>query len=154
MLYFYYVNKEYANFLRQYDEKVPNLNYDSHDKFFCGVVFEINGFKYYAPISHETVKQQTSLIIYDKGRAISSIKFAFMIPVLDEHLTKIDFEVIAKDDPKYADLLRAEYRYCSSIAEKLYDKAKSVYNIGPNKSHRLNFVCCQFKELEKHVNDY
>ena len=82
MLYFYYVNKEYANFLRQDDEKVPNLNYDSHDKFFCGVVFEINGFKYDAPISHETVKQQTSLIIYDKGRAISSIKFAFMIPVL------------------------------------------------------------------------
>ena len=78
MIAFYYVDKKYADYLRTHDRKVPNTDYETHRKFVCGVVLHVNGVKYYAPISHDTQKRQTSIIIRDKGRPISSIKFCFM----------------------------------------------------------------------------
>ena len=149
MLNFYYVNKDYADYLRQTDNKVPELEYDSNDKFFCGIVLSVNGISYYAPISHDTQYQQTSLLIKDKGKSISSIKFAFMIPVSPNQLNRIDFSEVEKTDKKYADLLRAEYRYCASHKTDINEKALKVYAIGCNPSHRLNSVCCNFKKLEE-----
>lgn len=157
MFAFYYIDKEYCDFLRTFDPKVPELNYDEYDKFFCGVVLDVNGIRYYAPISHDTHVQRTNLLIYDKGRAVSSIKFSFMVPVMQEKLlARLDFGEIAQKDPKYADLLRAEYRYCSTtqMQQKIVAKANSVYRIGCNKNHRLNINCCQFDVLEAHMNEY
>ncbi len=73
MISFYYVNKAYAAYLCQVDNKVPSLAYETHDKFFCGVVISVNNTKYYVPVSHDLSKQQTSLPIFDKGRHISSL---------------------------------------------------------------------------------
>lgn len=154
MLSFYYVNKDYVDYLRQFDSKVPTLNYDTHDKFFCGIVLNVGEIKYYVPVSHDTSRQQTSLLIYDGVRAISSLKFAFMIPVPISKINRIDFNEIAKTDTKYADLLRAEYSYCSSHRNEIYNKASSVYRIGCNKNHRLSGVCCDFKKLEEKYTDY
>lgn len=154
MFAFYYVDKNYVNYLYQFDSKVPTLNYDSHDKFFCGVVLTINNIKYYAPVSHDTQKQQTNFLIKHKGNVISSIKFSFMIPVPDYALTKMDFNEIAKTDNKYADLLRTEYSYCSSHKKEIMAKAASVYRIGINKNHKLNSVCCDFKKLELEYMNY
>ena len=154
MLKFYYVDQLYADFLRTYDPKVPALSYEAHDKFFCGVVLKVNEKKYYAPISHDTNRQQTSLLIYDKGRVISSIKFAFMIPVPDNVLNLLDFNTIAQTDLNYANLLRAEYLFCSRHEQIILKKATSVYRIGCNKKHRLNPMCCQFSDLEAHVEEY
>lgn len=154
MLQFYYVDKKYADYLRKFDKQVPSLNYDSHDKFFCGIVLKIGDIKYYAPISHETRKQQTNIIITDKGVPISSIKFCFMIPVPNSEITKLDFREIAKTDKAYADLLEAEYKFCKKNKTAIYNKAKSVYRIGSNEKHRLNYTCCKFKVLEKHMKAY
>ncbi len=71
-----------------------------------------------------------------------------MIPVPDEEINKIDFRKIAVRDSKYADLLRAEYAYCSAHEEDIRNKAESVYKIGCNKKHVLNHVCCDFQLLE------
>lgn len=60
----------------------------------CGIVLEVNGVKYYAPISHKTEKQQTNLQIYDKGKVISTIRFSFMIPAFDEVLKFKDFKIL------------------------------------------------------------
>ena len=154
MLDFYYVEKSYVDFLRQFDPQVPSLEYVTHDKFFCGVVFNINNIKYYAPISHDTKKQQTNIIIENKGQKISSIKFSFMIPVPNDVLTKIDFNEIAKTDIKYANLLRAEYKYCSSHVNDIQAKANAVYKIGLNTKHQLHHVCCKFKDLESIMTKY
>ncbi len=36
MLAFYYVDKDYADYLREFEPKVPVLDYERYDKFFCG----------------------------------------------------------------------------------------------------------------------
>jgi protein AbiQ len=119
MFKFYDIDKEYVKFLKTIDKQVPNIEYDSNNKFVCGVVLNVDGIKYYAPISHNKQKQQTSLQIFDKEKVISTIRFSFMIPAFDAVLTAKDFGEIAKTDPKYASLLQAEYSYCSSHIEQI-----------------------------------
>ena len=154
MIAFYYVDKNYLSYLRNYETKVPLQNYNSHDKFYCGVVLSIGNVKYYAPISHDTTKQQTSFLIYNKGKVISSIKFSFMIPVPNKCLTKIDFNTIAINDLNYANLLRAEYNYCSAHEQEINKKAMAVYKIGRNPKHVLHRFCCDFKKLEVLCDNY
>lgn len=154
MLNFYDVDEKYIAFLKQYDRQVPDIRYDKNNKFVCGIVLKVNGIDYYAPISHLKNKQQTNLQIYDGKRVVSTIRFSFMFSALSNVLAKKDFSVIAKTDPKYADLLQAEYLFCSKNAEKIHKRAEKIYQIGCNKEHRLNYVCCDFKLLEQHYNEY
>lgn len=154
MLKFYDIDENYIQFLKTIDRQVPDVKYDSNNKFLCGVVLEINGIKYYAPISHKTDKQQTNLQIFDNGVPISTIRFSFMIPAFDEVLTYKNFKDIAKIDPAYASLLHAEHSYCSNNVADIKSKALSVYKIGCNKNHRLNYTCCDFKKLEEHYMEY
>lgn len=50
-LNFYDIDSKYTDYLRNYDEKIPYINYDSRDKFLCGVVLSINSMNYYVPVS-------------------------------------------------------------------------------------------------------
>ena len=155
MLSFYYVDEAYADYLRQIDNHIPYFNYDTNKKFVCGIVLTVNDLAYYAPISHNTIKNQTSFVIYDGYRAISSIRFSFMFPVLKPNLlNRLDFNEIAKEDPRYAALLRAEYRYCSAHKSQILKKATTVYRIGCNTNHRMNHLCCNFKSLEDAARIY
>lgn len=149
MLKFYDIDKDYISYLKTFDEKVPNIEYNSNNKFVCGIVLEINNVKYYAPISHKTEKQQTNLRIFDNDRPIATIRFSFMIPAFDDILKFKNFKDIAKIDYNYAALLYAEYSYCSSNIKTIKDKALAVYKIGCNKKHRLNYTCCDFKKTRK-----
>ena len=154
MISFYDIDEDYIQFLKKYDRQVPDVKYDSNNKFVCGVVLNVGEIKYYAPISHMTNKQQTNLQIMDKGRPISTIRFSFMFPAFDEVLTKKDFSTIAKTDQAYADLLATEYDFCKKHIPDILAKALSVYKIGCNKSHRLNYTCCDFKKLEAHYLEF
>lgn len=154
MLYFYDVDERYIDFLKQYDEQVPDIKYSNNNKFVCGIVLSVNNIDYYAPISHLKNKQQTNLQIYDESRVISTIRFSFMFPAIPDVLTKKEFSIIAKSDRKYADLLQAEYEFCSKNIDTIHKKAIAVYQIGCNKEHRLNYTCCDFKLLEQHYKEY
>ena len=154
MLKFYDIDENYIQFLKTIDRQVPDVKSDSNNQFLCSVVLEIKWVKYYAPISHKTDKQQTNLQIFDNGVPISTIRFSFMIPAFDEVLTYKNFKDIAKIDPAYASLLHAEYSYYSNNVADIKSKALSVYKIGCNKNHRLNYTCCDFKKLEEHYMEY
>ena len=154
MLKFYDINENYVRYLQTIDDQVPNIHYSTNNKFVCGVVLNINGVDYYAPISHTTKKYQTSLLIYNESVPISSIRFSFMIPAYDEVLTELKFSEISKRDEKYADLIKVEYDYCKNNKTDIYEKAKAVYKIGCNKNHRLNYTCCNFKRLESEYMKY
>lgn len=154
MLKFYDIDEKYVDFLKAFDRQVPNIRYDSNNKFVCGTVLNINGVKYYAPISHNTTKQKTNIQIFDNGIPISTMRFSFMIPALDFVLKEKKFSEIEKYDRNYANLLRAEYKFCKDNKKDIYDKAMAVYKIGCNKNHKYNYTCCDFKLLEEHYKEY
>ncbi|WP_294379086.1 type III toxin-antitoxin system ToxN/AbiQ family toxin [uncultured Clostridium sp.] len=138
-LKFYTVDKPYLDFL-QYKEKskrgftrVPNHDYDTNEKFVCGVVFEINNRKYYAPMSSYTKKQNENILIEDKhGDVKSSIRFNYMFPVPDECLEYKDFNIkpdsMSEDKyNKYKSLLNIEYEFCVKNESKILNRAKRTY---------------------------
>lgn len=144
------LNEKYVKYLQSIDRQIPNISYDSNNKFICGIVLDINGFNYYAPISSNRQKQRTNLPILDKhNRVVATIRFCFMFPVPLSVLTEMNFKLINSTDSKYADLLSIEYNYCTLSEARILAKAKSVYEIGCNKAHKFNYTCCDFKLLEK-----
>lgn len=149
MIDFYRINNDYLDFLKQYDSQVPNIQYEKHEKFFCGTVLNVNEINYFAPISSFTIPQRTNFLILDKQKALSSVRLCFMVPVLPSVITKISIKDLHNEDPKYAILVSKEYQYCSVHEQELKKKAMSVYKIGCNKNHILNKTCCDFKKLEQ-----
>jgi hypothetical protein len=157
-LKFYEVDSEYIRYLRENgDNKIPNVNYDKHKKFFCGIVLTINNFNYFAPVSSFNKKMHTVFLIMDKDRktkelkAISSLRFSFMFPCPIEFLSQKDF---SKEDEKYQILLRKELHYCNINRERIKKKAERVYYLGINENTRKKFNICDFKKLEEKCLEY
>jgi len=151
---FYDIDQNYITYLKTIDNQIPDIKYITNNKFVCGIVLNMNGIDYYTPVSHTTQKQRTNLQIFDKGKPISSIRFSFMFPAMNEVLQIKNFKQIATCDQKYADLLNSELQWCIKNEEAIYNKAKSVYNIGCNKNHKLNYACCDFRKLEENYKKY
>ena len=157
-LKFYEVDSEYIKYLRvNGDQKIPNIEYEKHKKFFCGIVLTINNFNYFAPVSSYNKKVHTSFLIMDKDRetkklkAISSLRFSFMFPCPIEYLSQKDF---SKEDEKYKILLRKELHYCNTNREKIKKMANEVYKLGLNEKNRQKFNICDFKKLEEKCLEY
>ena len=160
-LKFYEVDNEYIKYLKENGyEKIPNIEYKKHKKFFCGIVLTINNFNYFAPVSSYNKKVHTSFLIMDKDKetkklkAISSLRFSFMFPCPIEYLSQKDF---SKEDEKYRNLLRKELRYCNKNREKIKKLANEVYKLGLKEETRKKFNICNFKKLEetyfRYIND-
>ena len=150
MLKFYDVDPDYADYLRQFESKVPYIKYDGKNKFVCGIVLNINSCDYYVPVSSKTIKQQNDIIIRDSNNnAISSLRFGFMFPAPIEVLTEKQISVIRQNDPAYASLLQKEYEFCRSHESEIMVKARKVYKIGCNPKHYLHQYCCDFRLLEE-----
>lgn len=154
MLRFYTVDSNYINYLKQIDKKIPNLVYAPREKFVCGVVLEINGVYFYAPISHFNKAQRTNFPIIDNDKIISTVRLCFMFPAPASVLTQMNFNSIRTIDPQYANLLSTEYRYLKDNFTDLKKKAMSVYKIWTNKSHHFNHTCCDFTKLENNYFKY
>ena len=157
MIDFYDIDSDYLDYLRNYEPKVPRTGYDSHEKFFCGIVLTINNsVQYYAPVSSFSEKQRTNLLIYDKNgkTVLSSVRFCFMLPVMPSVVHRINIKDFFSTDPSYAIMVDKEYSYCSSHETLLRNRAQSVYNIGCNKKHKYNSTCCDFKKLERVYQAY
>lgn len=158
MLKFYEVDGDYIKYLKEFgDNKIPNIDYKKHKKFFCGVVLKINNFSYFAPVSSYNKKTHTTFLIMDKNKKskenmpISSLRFSFMFPCPNDCLKLKDF---SKEDEKYKILLRKELHYCNINIEKVQKLANEVYRLGLNKLTRENFNICNFKVLEEKCLQY
>lgn len=157
-LKFYEVDGEYIKYLKENgDDKIPNLEYENHKKFFCGIVLTINNFNYFAPVSSYNKKAHTVFLIMDKDREtkelkpISSLRFSFMFPCPIEYLNQKDF---SKEEEKYKNLLIKELHYCNENREKIKKLANMVYKLGLNERSRERFNICDFKKLEEKCLEY
>lgn len=149
---FYTVDINYLNELKKIEKKVPNTEYATNKKFFCGVVLTINGYNYFAPISSFKKKQQTNIAIYNNNdEIISTIRFCFMIPIKKEHLRIKDISKIT--DTKYQKLLSRELQFCNQNEDIIKKAAHRVYNYGTNPNHKQYKNCCDFKKLEEYLNN-
>ena len=156
-LNFFEVAGAYIAYLQNIDKRVPKIDYSAvglHDKFLCGIVLNVNGHDYFAPISSFKIPQRTNIIIKDdNGAYVASIRFSFMIPVPSD---VVSLKRIADEaSSQYRMLLNMELRFCRRNANAIYSRARFVYDAVTMKKDPLMLKnCCDFKSLEAACAEY
>ena len=165
------VNKEYVNYLSQFDEKVGFVEYGNRIKLHVGMVLEIEKFKYYVPISSAKRKHQRmsnkldfhKLQNQESGELYAVINLNNMIPVPDKCLTMLQYNQIEtfrnfnseNEKNSYIYLLQKEMDIINNIEEVLKSKANRLYRICSDRiDERLVNRCCNFKLLEQKSVEY
>ncbi len=149
----YTVNKEYCEFLRKYDTKVPNVNGEKEGRPFIGILICVNNKNYFAPLTSPKKKHllmhETQDFIKIKSGELGAINLNNMIPIPYSELKMIDINNI-KDD-QYKKLLMKQLSWCNSSRNRITKRAYSLYrNIKyDNVTEKLKERCCDFELLEK-----
>jgi protein AbiQ len=161
-LFFYDVNLDYIKYLKEAEKskrgftRVPDIEYQNEKKMVCGVVLEMNGCKYYVPVSSYKTQQANNLLIRlddDKFNPVKgSLRFNYMFPVDDRYITKRDF---AKEKPGRAEFLRRQWVYCNSIEDDIKKMAQNTYDAVVKGSDKgLVKASCDFRLLEEAAKKY
>lgn len=161
---FYFVEEDYIEFLKEKEinhrgfTTVPNVVYNSREKFLYGAVLDVNGIKYLVPVSSYIKKQQDNLLIkvknHGKEVAVGSLRFNYMIPVPQKLLHIFDFKKDIENQERKV-LIEKEYRFCKSKLAIIQKRAKKTYERVINKvDENLNKNSCDFTLLEKAHDEY
>lgn len=161
---FYYVDSKYIDYIKKVEIEsrgfttVPNVNYNSRDKFVYGAVLNINNHKYYVPVSSYSKKQQDNVLLKIKSKkqlkVVGSLRFNYMFPVPDECLTKMNYNENGMDKARIT-LVAKEYLFCKINHSVIVKTARKTYNRVINKvSEELVKNSCDFHLLEKACYNY
>ena len=158
---FYYVEAEYADFLRDEcygDRHVPltRAEHYRHDKFFIGALLDVYEQKYFAPVSSKVYRpSDAAFYIYDRhGKVTAAIKTNFMFPVIDGVCERLDFKELKPEG--YKDLVIQQYIFCNrhrseivKLAQDIYDIRKSGETLTPDGIYINNFL-----KLEQRAEEF
>lgn len=128
----------------------------NNDRKYIGVVFTINGFEYFAPLSsfkdkHKKMKEGLDFIKI-KNYAVINLNTMFPVPPSERTYVNIN----AERNPQYRNLLLAEYRYIKAIQEKIRKNAKTLYGIKLKDGNNTSLAkrCNDFSALEAACTAY
>lgn len=151
------IDKDYCNYLRKYDDKVP-YNFDKKQKRpFIGILFSIGKIKYFAPLASPKPKHLKMMDTIDflkiDGGNLGAVNFNNMIPVLTDNITEIDLN---KDNIKYQKLLKSQLFWLNRHVDLIYMHSKFLYDSYYNKTAPTYIIkrCCNFKLLEEKCMEY
>ncbi len=154
----YEIDGDYITYLSAYE---PHLFYNKregqkNERKYIGIVFQINGFDYFAPLSsfkdkHKFMKESLDFI---KIKDYAVVNLNNMFPVPESERKYVDIR--AERDPHYRALLLAEYRYIKAIQDKIWKNAQNLYKIKlkDGNTSALAKRCNDFAALEIACEDY
>ena len=150
---FYRVDTGYCDFLRKQDPCVPHNMESKAIRPFIGIVFSINGFNYYAPLTspkpkHLQMKNQADFFKINGG-VWGAINFNNMIPVHNNSLQKVDIENLpldTKSNIDYKNLLTNQLTWCNANQSTILRQAEKLYVIVSRGRAwpQLAARCCNF----------
>lgn len=167
-LKWYIVNKKYVSYLKKYDSLIEDIDYKNGIKPYIGIVIDVNGTKYYVPISspkekHYKMKERMDFIkIQYKGKILGVLNLNNMIPVIDVAVKPLIYSELEryrkfssdKEKMQYISLLSIELNIINSNSEKIRKNALKVYKEkinNPNSNIALR--SCNFKILEEKIKE-
>ena len=156
------VNTDYCDYLRNFDSKVMYNMKQKELRPFVGVLFEIDGFEYFAPLSSPKPKHKNMKNTVDffkiKGGELGAINFNNMIPVNIENYVLIDLnkETTLANEQKYLKLLKEQLNWLNANYAQVKNKSLKLYQLyNMNKlSKNIMDRCCNFKLLEEKSKIY
>ena len=156
------LNTDYCNYLRQFDSKVPYNYKEKELRPFVGVLFYVDEFMYYAPLSspkpkHLKLKPKIDFLKIDNGK-LGAINFNNMLPVTKNNIVKLDLSVkeLTKKEEKYNKLLKEQLYWLNRNSDKLFSRSKKLYEKYLNGTLDISIAkrCCNFKLLEEKCEEY
>lgn len=156
---FYCVEPSYCDYLREYDPKVPYTMDKKSTRPFIGIVLNINGFDYFAPLTspkpkHLKMKNQIDFLKINNG-IWGAINFNNMIPVPQCCLSRISMEILptdTQDEIAYKNLLMNQLSWCNmkQHTDAILEKALRLYTVITTGRARKELVerCCDFHKAE------
>ncbi len=162
-LSFYVIDTAYCDFLRKWDPCVPYNMDKKANRPFVGILLEVNGAEYYAPLSspkpkHQSMKNQVDFIKIDNGN-YGVINLNNMIPVHKNSITAVNPVVQSGDsaaDVAYKALLANQLTWCNAHRTEILDKAQKLYTrITTGRGYpQLIARCCNFTLDEQNLRFY
>ena len=154
------IDKDYCDYLRKYDNKVPYNFAKKQNRPFVGVLFNIGKIKYFAPLSspkpkHLKMHNNIDFLKIDKGN-LGAVNFNNMIPVLNNNITLLNLESKYLSEEEYKLLLKKQIRWLNRHNYQVFNKSKHLYNMYNNNHLDKNIAkrCCNFKLLEEKCLEY
>lgn len=156
------VDYKYCNYLRMFDNKVT-YNYGSKKKRpFVGILFKVNEYEYFAPLSspklkHNTIKNNIDILKIKKG-LYGVVNFNNMIPVKISNYKVIDLNCIPenKEELKWIFLLKSQLLWLNKNINSVKLRATKLYNMYKENRlpERIKLRCCNFSLLEEKCLEY
>ncbi|MEX6518468.1 type III toxin-antitoxin system ToxN/AbiQ family toxin [Fusobacterium vincentii] len=161
------INKDYISFLKNYDSRIPNIDYGNNGyKPFFSPLFEKDGLVYVTQISskkprHLKMKESIDFVkIFDKTnkKLISVINLNYMFPVPKSEIIEVKYKNIDNfrtfssldEKNKYINLLKYEIKVINN--KNIQAQALKVYNSVNTdsflKNRSLSFLLLEEKAIE------
>ena len=156
------IDSNYCDFLRKYDNRVIYNKNDKELRPFIGILFSINDYEYFAPLSSPKPKHQkmkNSLDFFKiKDGELGAINFNNMIPVKENNYSLINLneKVSTMEELKYQKLLREQLLWLNASYYQIKNKSMKLYNLYNNGKlpENIKSRCCNFKLLEEKSEEY
>lgn len=171
----YIINENYINYLKEFDPKVPNVDYDDKYKLFLGKI-KINNdsnINYFIPLTSykpkfENMRERVDFIkICDPidNQIVGAIDINNMIPVPDIAAQDFTYDLLrynpafnTENERKlYYNLSMNELDYLNKIEDRIVDNVKTIFSIcrGNNpKFDSLRSRCCDYITLYEKALDF
>ena len=163
----YSVSDDYIEYLRNifprvYSNKIANRK---HTRKYLGVVFKLNDFNYYIPLSSpkdahdyitlngKKVIRKDSIIVIRmvvKGTLKGTLQIGTMIPVPNKAL--IQYNLQDEQDISYKELVQDEIIFIRKNANKIIKTAKLLYSKKTKSTHKNPVIdkVLDFKSIEEY----
>ncbi len=152
---------EYIKYLFTNCDSRVQFNKNKNDYYnqkrpYVGIVMEINGFKYFAPLEHprnehKKLKSNPHIIKIEDGK-FGIIALGNMIPVPDKYLISFNINDV---ENHYKYILKRQFIFCRKKQINILENAKKTYeNVVIKKIPFYINNCCDFKKLESFYSEY
>ena len=126
----YEISEKYVNYLAPLASHLFRNRQagQQNSRKYIGIVLQINGVDYFAPLSSfkEKHRKMNEGLDFIKIKDYAVINLNNMFPVPVNEYRYVDFS--REKNPKYKSLLLAEYRYIKSIQDRIRKNAQTLYN--------------------------
>jgi protein AbiQ len=158
------IDSQYCNELRKIDYRIPDNNNSKAPRPFIGILFEVSGMKYYAPLSspkpkHLKMHNTCDFSKIDGGK-LGAINFNNMFPVIDEksgnpvirNVNLNSSKATTQAETDYVNLLVDQTNWIEKNKFQLISKAITLREkyINHELDQRIVDRCCDFVALENY----
>jgi len=156
------VNADYCDYLRKFDNKVPYNKNEKELRPFIGVLFRIDTYEYFAPLSspkpkHKNMKNTIDFLKIKEGE-LGAVNFNNMIPVKENNYFLVDLnnKNLTIEELKYTKLLKEQLNWLNANYNQLKNKSARLYKLYNQGKLPRNIVerCCNFELLERKCTQY